>query len=99
MAKGLSKAEFIGKLAEGTNITKKEAAAYLEMVGKIVAEEIKTHGEITIPGLIKVRVAIRKATPARERMNPFTKQMQMVPAKPERRVVKAAPVKALKEVL
>jgi hypothetical protein len=49
--------------------------------------------------LIKVRVSIRKATPERERLNPFTKQMQMVPAKPERRVVKAAPVKALKEIL
>ncbi|MGD0805865.1 MAG: HU family DNA-binding protein [Anaerolineales bacterium] len=99
MAKGLSKAEFISKLAEGTNISKKEAAAYLEAVGKIVGEELKAHGEVTIPGLIKVRVAIRKATPERERMNPFTKQMQMVPAKPERRVVKAAPVKALKEIL
>jgi DNA-binding protein HU-beta len=99
MAKGLSKAEFIGKLAEATNTSKKEAAAYLEAVGKIVTEELKTHGEVTIPGLIKVRVSIRKATPERERLNPFTKQMQMVPAKPERRVVKAAPVKALKEIL
>jgi DNA-binding protein HU-beta len=99
MAKGLSKAEFIGKLAEATNLSKKEAAAYLEAIGAIITEELKTRGEVTIPGLIKVRVAIRKATPERERMNPFTKQMQLVAAKPERRVVKASPVKALKEIL
>jgi nucleoid DNA-binding protein len=99
MAKGLSKAEFIGKLAEATNVSKKEAAGYLEALGKIVTDQLKSNGEVTIPGLIKVRVSIRKATPERERMNPFTKQMQMVPAKPERRVVKAAPVKALKEIL
>lgn len=99
MAKGLSKAEFISKLAEATGLSKKEAAGYLESVGKIVTEELKSKGEVTIPGLIKVRVAVRKATPARERMNPFTKTMQMVEAKPERRVVKSAPVKALKEIL
>lgn len=99
MAKGLSKAEFIGKLAEATSLSKKEAAAYLEALGKIVSEEIKSNGEITIPGLVKVRVSVRKATSERERRNPFTGQMQMMPAKPERRVVKAAPVKALKEVL
>jgi nucleoid DNA-binding protein len=99
MAKGLSKAEFISKLAEATSLSKKEAAGYLEAMGNIVSEELKSKGEVTIPGLIKVRVSIRKATPARERMNPFTKTMQMVPAKPERRVVKSAPVKALKEIL
>jgi DNA-binding protein HU-beta len=99
MAKGLSKAEFISKLAEATGLNKKEAAGYLEAIGKIITEQLKSNGEVTIPGLVKVRVSIRKATLARERLNPFTKQMQMVPAKPERRVVKAAPVKALKEIL
>jgi nucleoid DNA-binding protein len=99
MAKGLSKAEFIGKLAEATGLSKKEAAGYLEAMGGIITEELKSKGEVTIPGLIKVRVSVRKATPERERLNPFTKQMQMVPAKPERRVVKASPVKALKEII
>jgi nucleoid DNA-binding protein len=97
MAKGLSKAEFIGKLAEVTNLSKKDAAGYMEALAKIVTDELKQAGEVTIPGLIKVRVSIRKATPERERMNPFTKTMQIVKAKPERRVVKSAPVKALKE--
>jgi DNA-binding protein HU-beta len=99
MAKGLSKAEFIGKLAEATGLSKKEAAAHLEAIGKIITDELKNRGEVTIPGLVKVRVSIRKATAERERLNPFTKQMQTVPAKPERRVVKASPVKALKEIL
>ena len=62
-----------------------------------MVDELKGNGEVTIPGLIKVRVSVRKATPERERLNPFTKQMQVVKAKPERRVVKAAPIKALKE--
>jgi DNA-binding protein HU-beta len=99
MAKGLSKAEFIGKLAEATSLSKKDAAGCMEAMSKIIMDELKDNGEVTIPGLIKVRVSIRKSTPERERMNPFTKQMQIVKAKPERRVVKAAPVKALKEAI
>jgi nucleoid DNA-binding protein len=97
MAKGLSKAEFIGKLAEATSLSKKDAAGYMEALAKIVTDELKGTGEVTIPGLIKVRIALRKATLEREKLNPFTKQMQIVKAKPERRVVKVTAVKALKE--
>jgi nucleoid DNA-binding protein len=97
-ARGMSKAEFIEKLAEARNISKKEATSYLQVVGKIVSDELRTHGEVTIPGLIKVRVVVRKATPARERINPFTKQIQKVPAKPKQRIVEAVPSGILKEL-
>jgi hypothetical protein len=51
-----------------------------------------------MPGLFKIKVVSKAAVPAGERMNPFTKQMQMMPAKPARRVIKIRPLKALKDM-
>jgi DNA-binding protein HU-beta len=97
MAKGLSKAEFISKLSEATGLSKKEATSYLEAIEHLVKTELKHKGEVTVPGLFRARVAVRPATAEREGINPFTKQKILIKARPERRVVKAAAVKALKD--
>jgi hypothetical protein len=44
-----------------------------------------------------MKVRVRAATPEREGIHPITKQPTVFKAKPERRVVKASPVKALKD--
>ena len=97
MAKGLSKAEFISKLSEATGLSKKETTSYLEAIESLVKTELKHKGEVTLPGLFRAKVAVRPATAEREGINPFTKQKIIIKAKPERRVVKAAAVKALKD--
>jgi hypothetical protein len=47
--------------------------------------------------LLKLYVQHKPATKAAERKNPFTGQMQMYDAKPAKDVVKARPLKALKD--
>jgi len=56
-------------------------------------------GQVTIPGMIKLRMSERAASPERMGRNPFTGQPQMITAKPARRVVKASPVKAMKDMV
>ena len=93
----MSKSEFLAALAEKTGLNKKQASSAIEAVGSIVTEQLKHSGEVTIPGLIKLNVSEKAATPEHEGINPFTKQPTIIKAKPARKVVKARPVKALKD--
>ena len=57
-------------------------------------------GEKTfIADKVRLKVVTKKAVPAGMRMNPFTKEMQMMKAKPARKVVKAQALKALKDTV
>lgn len=99
MAKGMSKSNFIAAVAEKAGVEKKQAEAVLEAIGAVVTAELKGGNEVTLPGLLKMKVSIKPATPERPGVNPFTKQPITIAAKPERRVVRAAAIKALKDAL
>jgi len=97
----MSKSQFLASVAEKSGLNKKQAAAALEAVNTVVKGQLgkKGPGEVILPGLIKLLVVVKPATPAREGVNPFTGQKQMFKAKPARKVVKARPVKALKDAV
>ena len=99
--KKLSKSQFVAMVAEKSGLNKKQAATALEAVNEVVKNQLgkKGPGEVTIPGLLKVLVIVKPATPAREGISPFTKQPTIFKAKPARKVVKARPVKALKDAV
>jgi nucleoid DNA-binding protein len=97
--KRLSKAQFITAFAEKTGMNRKQAAAALTTLNAMAAEHLRKSGELVIPGLVKLQVAVKPATPEREGINPFTKQPTIFKAKPARKVVKAHPVKALKDAV
>ncbi len=67
----------------------------------LVAEQLGKQGpgEIIIPGLIKMNVVVKPATPERQGINPFTKEPTTFKAKPDRKVVKVRPLKALKDAI
>ena len=52
-----------------------------------------------VPGLLKLKVVRKPATKAKQGINPFTKEPMTIKAKPARNVVKAVPMKALKELV
>ncbi len=98
--KATTKSGLIKDLAEKTNLTKKQVTEVLDCLGDAIKSDLGKKGGpavFTLPGLVKFKLITKKAVPAGERMNPFTKQMQFFPAKPAKKVVKAAPVKALKD--
>jgi nucleoid DNA-binding protein len=99
--KRMSKSQFVATLAEKSGITKKQAAAALKTMNEMVAHQLGRHGpgEILIPGLMKLNVVIKPATPERPGINPFTKEPTIFKAKPARKIVRARPLKALKDAI
>ena len=97
--KRMSKSQFINTLAEKTGMNKKQVAATLDMLNAMAVEQLGTRGELVIPGLVKLIVATKPATPEHEGINPFTKQPMIYKAKPARKVVRAHPVKTLRDAI
>jgi len=52
-----------------------------------------------LPGFAKFVVIKKPATKARKGINPFTKEPTMFKAKPARKLVRARPVKAIKDAV
>ena len=99
--KRMSKSQFVAAVAQKAGLEKKEAAAALDALNAVIAHELgkKGPGEVMIPGLLKLNVVVKPAVPEREGLHPITKQPTTFKAKPERKVVKARPVKALKDAV
>jgi len=99
--KSRTKAEIFSKLAESCDLSKKQIATVFDNLSELIKNELgkKGPGLFIIPGLLKLKVVRKPATKAGQRVNPFTKQMMNVPAKPARNVVKALPLKSLKEMV
>jgi DNA-binding protein HU-beta len=100
MAK-LTKSQFITAVLEMAGITssKKDINTIIQAVAKVVARQLKSTGEVTIPGIVKLKAVKKPATKARQGVNPFTKQVQTFAAKPASKKVRATAVKALKDAV
>jgi nucleoid DNA-binding protein len=97
--KPMTKTEILNALAEGTGLSKKEVAGVLDQLGELIGDNLgkKGPGVFNVPGLMKVKVIRKPATPEREGINPFTKEPTVFKAKPARNVVKILPLKGLKD--
>jgi nucleoid DNA-binding protein len=99
--KSITKSEIFQALAAETGLSRKQVVAFFEALAKIIQQNLgkKGPGVFAVPGLVKLKVVHKPATPARKGINPFTKQEQLFKAKPARQVVKAVPFKALKDMV
>lgn len=99
--KRMSKSLFVTKLAEKSGLDRKQAAIALDAINAMVAEQLGKQGpgEVLIPGLLKLSVIDKPATPEREGINPFTKEPMTYKAKAARKVIKVRPLKALKDAI
>lgn len=97
----MTKAGLISAIADnlGEETSRKQVKAILETLTEIGYKELKKNGIFTLPGFAKYVVVKRPARPAREGINPFTKEPTTFPAKPATKVVRARPVKALKDAI
>jgi nucleoid DNA-binding protein len=100
--KAASKSAVYQELAAETGLTRKQIAAVFDGLSKIIKRELsgkKGPGVFTVPGLLKLKLVRKPATKARPGINPFTKEPITIKAKPARNVVKALPLKSLKEMV
>jgi nucleoid DNA-binding protein len=99
--KAASKSEIMKSLSESTGLSKKQVAAVFDELTNLIKKALGKKGpeQFTLPGVAKFRVRNKPATPAKQGINPFTKEPMMIKAKPARRVVRVVPVKALKDAV
>ena len=99
-AKPPTKSEILANIAETTGLSRKQVASVFDALSGQIKAAVgkKGPGVFTLPGLAKIAVSVRPATPRRKGINPFTGEEQVFKAKPARRVVKIRPLKALKDM-
>jgi nucleoid DNA-binding protein len=97
--KRMSKSQFVGAVAEQSELSKKQVTAVLDAMNALIIAELgkKGPGEVVLPGLLKLVVVNKPAVPAHKGINPFTKEPAMFKAKPARKVVKARALKGFKD--
>ena len=82
-------------IAGQCELKRKQATQVLESLASIAAEQVKSSGVFTIPGLARIKTRRKPATKAGKRE--IFGKMVVVKAKPAKTVVKAFPVAALKK--
>ena len=98
MAKVLTKSQIIQAIADAhkEKLARKDVARVLESLASVGHKELKKNGIFVLHGFAKFVVVKKPARPAREGINPFTKEKQKFAAKPASKAVRARPVKAIK---
>ncbi len=99
--KQATKSEIYGMLAEKTGLSKKQISEVFDAMSESIARDLgkKGPGIFVVPGLLKLKVVDKPATKAKQGVNPFNGQPMTIKAKPARKVIKAVPLKALKDLV
>lgn len=99
-AKPATKSEIMAGIAEATELSRKQVASVFEALSDQIKAAVgkKGPGVFALPGLLKIVVVDKPATPERTGINPFTKLEQVFAAKPARKVIKVRALKALKDM-
>jgi DNA-binding protein HU-beta len=99
--KKLTKGALILAILEsmGEGWARKDVKKVLDALTDLGHKELKKRGEFVLPGFAKFVVVKKPARPAREGINPFTKEPTTFAAKPASKAVKARPVKAIKDAI
>ena len=83
-----------------TGSSKPKSPSKSDILNNIAEATGQVPGVFQLPGIAKIYIHTRKAQPAKKNvLNRFTGQMQDVPAKPAKKVVKIKALKQLKDVL
>ena len=101
LTKKLTKSALIQAILDkmGEGWARKDVKNVLDALTDIGHKELKKRGEFVLPGFAKFVVVKKPARPAREGINPFTKEPTTFAAKPASKAVKARPVKAIKTAI
>jgi nucleoid DNA-binding protein len=99
-AKSATKSEILSSIATATELSRKQVTSVFDALSSQIKAAVgkKGPGAFALPGLLKIIVIQKPATPKRTGINPFTKQEQVFKAKPARKVIKVRALKALKDM-
>ncbi len=100
-SKTRSKGDVFGTIAQHVGIGRRDVAGVFHVMGSLIKADLSKSGSgvFKVPGLMRITVKRKPATPARMGINPFTKEQTMFKAKPARNVVRVRPLAALKAMV
>ncbi|CAE7287965.1 HCc2 [Symbiodinium natans] len=93
--RAMPKSGIAAQVAESTGLKKGDVTQVLTSLADIGATEVKKTGKFVLPGLVMIKTRTKPATKAGTKMM-FGKEVT-VKAQPAKTVVKAMPVKAVKD--
>ncbi len=97
-----TKTQILTAIAEETGLTRSQVAAVFTSMDSLITRHMmkRGSGEFTIPDVgLKVRKVVKPRTKARMGRNPATGEAIKIAAKPQRTVIKAVPLVAMKNKL
>ncbi len=99
--KPVPKSVMFQSLAEATGLSRKQIASVFDELTNLIKRDVgkKGPGVFALPGLLKIKRVVKPATKARQGRNPATGEPIMIKAKPARTIVRAQPLKSLKEMV
>ena len=92
-----SKSEIVAQICKDADLSRAQVGAVFESLSKIIKKSLRGGGLFTMPGLLKMKVVKKPATPERQGVNPFTKLPMVFKAKPASKKVRVLPLKNLKD--
>jgi DNA-binding protein HU-beta len=96
MAKAPTKSEIVAQICKDTKLSRKQVVGVFDSLSGVIRKSLRGAGLFTMPGLLKMKVVKKPATPARQGINPFTKEPTTFKAKPASKKVRVLPLKSLK---
>jgi nucleoid DNA-binding protein len=100
-SKRMSKSQFVTVLSEKSGLSEKQTVTALDTINLIIAQELGKQGpgEVLIPGLFKLSLIDKPATPKHKGINPFTKEPMIYKAKAAYKVIKVRLHKSIKDAI
>jgi nucleoid DNA-binding protein len=101
VGKPVSKSVMYQTLAEATGLSRKQIASVFDELTNLIKRDVGKRGPgvFALPGLLKIKRVNKPASKARQGRNPATGEPMMIKAKPARTIVRAQPLKSLKEMV
>jgi DNA-binding protein HU-beta len=94
-----TKSEILATISKDTDLSRKQVSAMFDSLSTVIRKSLRSHGIVTLPGLLKLKVVKKPATKQREGVNPFTGEKMIFKAKPASKKVRALPLKNLKAMV
>ncbi len=101
LGRPVTKSAMYLSLSEATGLTRRQISSVFEELTKLIKRDVGRRGPgvFALPGLLKIKRVSKPATKARQGRNPATGEPMMIKAKPARTIVRAQPLKSLKEMV
>ena len=95
----MTRAQQIAYLSAIINVSKKDTTLFIKALFTMIGAHLQKIGLINLAGLMKIYLAKKSATKAREAISPLTGKITLFKGKPARQIVRIRPLKKLKEII